>query len=187
LLGGGQMASQPLSHSSPLGKWLTLLIWALGFGLQFSKSWMNQVFGLNTELFVFSVMGPLWAFLLVCGLAGLLGVFYRPAEKWSGLWRGVFVLFFTLLLALPQYDFIMVFREGGSFPPRIDAGRQVFLMAIPLVFYLLPAAVVVFAWLRRSRLLTGARALGLAFILYGLVYVPYGLWTNQMILRYSQP
>ena len=72
-----------LEHSHPpiMGKWITITIWVMGITLQLARKWLCTIFHLNTEMFMASIMGPLWAFMLVCLLAGFLRVFRRPAEK----------------------------------------------------------------------------------------------------------
>jgi hypothetical protein len=176
-----------VSRSPSLGKAFTITIWVIGLALQFARPWVNAVFRLNTEMFMASVMGPLWAFMLVCLLAGLLRVLRRATEKWRPPWRVAFALVFTLVLALPQIDLIMLFRESDRFPHYIDPARLILLWTTPLVFYALPAAVVVASWLRHNRPVSTARALGLALVIFELVYVPFGLFINQLILKYSQP
>jgi hypothetical protein len=169
------------------GKWVTLAIWGGGLILLFARPWLSKVFALNTDIFMVSVMGPLWAFMLVCWLTGFLQVIRRPAEKWTDLWRVIFALVSLVVFAIPQIDFINVFRETDRFPHYIDPMRGILLVVTPLVFYALPAAVVVGSWLGLNRLVSTWRALGLALVIFGVVYVPFGLLVNQLMLKYSQP
>jgi hypothetical protein len=174
-------------HSPTPGKWFTIAIWLVGIALQVARPWLIAFFRLNTEVFMISFMGPVWAFLLVCLLTGFLRVFRRLAKKWSQHWRVVFALVLSVVLALPQIDLIMLFRESDRFPHYIDPMRLQLFWGTPLVFYALPAVVVVASWLRHNRPISTRRALGLALVIYGVVYVPFGLWVNQLILKYTQP
>ena len=181
------MDSPEHSHNPAIGKWITLTIWGFGFALLFARRWLCTLFHLNTEMYFVSFVGPLWAFMLVCVLAGFLRLFRRPAEKWSNFWRAVFAVVPTLLLMLPQADLIMILREGWHFPQRIDLPRLIISSITALMFYITPAAIVVLSWLRHNRLVSTARALGLALVTNGLLYVPFGLWLNQLIGKYTQP
>jgi hypothetical protein len=44
------------AHTRP--NWITLIIWLVGLLLQFARPWLCNVFALNTEIFMFSIMGP---------------------------------------------------------------------------------------------------------------------------------
>jgi hypothetical protein len=181
------MFSPEHSHTSTSGKWITIAIWAAGIILQLARPWLCTLFALNIENFMVSIVAPMWSFMLVCLLAGLLRVFRKPAEKIGSLWRAVFALDFAVVLMLPQADLIMVFRESWRFPHYIDPMRYILLWAVPLTFYAVPAAVVVVSWLQHNRLVSIMRALGLALVIIGVVYVPFGLWLNQLQLMYTQP
>ena len=181
------MDSPQLSHHPTIGKWITILIWIIGIALLLARNWLSTVFNLNTELFMVSILGPLWSLMLVCLLAGLLRMFRKPAEKWSHFWRVMFVSVATLVLAVPQVDLIMALREGGHFPQSVDTIRLVVIAATAFVFFLVPAAIVVISWLRHNISISSVRALGLALVVHGLIYVPFGLWVNEMIIKYSQP
>jgi hypothetical protein len=173
---------------STLGKWITASIWVIGMALQLTRSWQIAAFGLNTEIFMASVMGPIWAFLLVCLLAGFLRVFRSMAEKWSNPGRVAFALASTLVMALPQIDLIMLYRENYRFPPYyIDPMRSILLWATPLAFFLMPAIAIVWAWLLHNKRVSTMRALGIALMIFGIVYVPFGLLVNQLMRIYTQP
>jgi hypothetical protein len=177
------MHSSDHSASPRVARWITIFIWLLGLAFLFARKWLASLFHLNTEWFMASNMAPLWALLLVCLLAGFLRIFRRPAEKWSRSWRILFACAAALLLALPQIDLIMAMREGLFFPQNLSGARLLVLLVTAVVFYLLPAAVVVLSWLNHNRLVSAARALGLALLLHGLVYIPYGLWLNELIRK----
>jgi len=127
------------------------------------------------------------AFLLVCVLAGVLLVFRRWRKNGTPPGGSPSPLVSALVLALPQIDLIMLFRESDRFPHSVDPMRLILFLVTPLVFYALPAAVVVASWLRHNRPVSTLRALGLALVIFGLVYVPFGLWLNDLTLRYTQP
>ncbi len=181
------MVTQDHSQTSTLGKWTTIAIWAVGITFLLARPWFSTFFGLNTDSFMFSVMGPIWAFILVCLLALLLQLFRKPAEKWRSFWRIVFALVCALVLILPQADLIMVYRESGQFPHYIDPLRYILLWVTPLTFYVVPAGIVVASWLQHNRLVSPIRSLGLALVVIGVVYIPFGLWLTQQAIKYSQP
>ncbi|MHC1781661.1 MAG: hypothetical protein AB9891_02665 [Anaerolineaceae bacterium] len=132
------MKASQTFHPSSLEKWITISIWAVALVLLFTRPWQVSVFKLNTEIFMFSTFGPTWAFLLVCLLAGFLRIFRGLTGKWSSPARTAFALGFTLVLAIPQIDLIMMYLETYRvrFPPHyIDPMRAIMLWAIPLTFY----------------------------------------------------
>jgi hypothetical protein len=177
------------AHPQPfaLGKWITIALWVVGITLQLARPWLCTRFVLNTDNFLISFIAPIWAFMLVCLLAGLLRVFRKLAEKWSNLWRVVFAIVSAVVLMLPQADLIEIFRESGRFPHYIDPMRYILLWAIPLIFYAVPAMIVVISWLQHNHLVSTLRALGVALVIIGVVYVPFGFWLNQLALKYTQP
>ena len=142
------MDSPACPRSPKAGKWITILVWVLGLTLLFARKWLGSLFHLNTEWFMASSMGPLWALLLVCLLAGVLRIFRRAAEKWSPAWRILFACAAILVLALPQIDLIMAMREGLFFPKNLTGARLQVLLVTAVLFYLLPAALVAIFWLQ---------------------------------------
>jgi hypothetical protein len=178
----------PDQSKSPVrGKWVTLVIWAAGIGLQLSKPWIIRVFKINTEMFMQTVMGPLWAFLLVSLLAGWLRIFRDPAEKWRRPSRLIFALVSTVIMAIPQIDFINLFRESDRFPHYIDELRLIMFWVTPLVFFVIPSLVVIWAWLNQNQSISTRRALGMALVIFELVYIPFGLWFTPFSMKYIQP
>jgi hypothetical protein len=114
-------------------------------------------------------------------------MFRRRAEKWRFSRRVIFAGVASLVFFLPQADLLMTLREGWSFPNRIEMVRLILPFTTALLLFLVPAIVVVLSWLHQNRSITTSRALALAFVVNGLTYVPYGLWVNQLIIKYSQP
>jgi hypothetical protein len=164
-----------------IGKLITLAIWVAGFSLLLARKWLIRVFGLNTEWYIASIAGPAWAFFLVVCLAVFLRLFRRLAEKWSQRWRAVFALATAFVLALPQQDLIVTLRGGWYFQHTVNPFWLILPAVTALAFFILPAAVVLAAWLGHNRQLSTLRALGLALVIHGLVYVPFGLWVNTLI------
>jgi hypothetical protein len=181
------MISSERLQTSSSGKWITILIWIIGIALLLAKPRISALFSLNTQLYMFSYMGPLWSFGLVCLLAGLLRLLRTPAKKWANPWRFVLAGALAILLMLPQADLIMIYRESGHWPHYIDPMRRILLWVTPLTFYVLPAALVVASWLKHNRVISTLRALGLSLVFIGIVYIPFGLWLNQLAFKYSQP
>jgi hypothetical protein len=181
------MISSERLQTSSSGKWITILIWIFGIALLLAKPRISTLFALNTNLYMFSYMGPLWAFVLVCLLAVMLRVFRKPAEKWAAPWRFIFAGVLAAVLMLPQADTIMIYRESGQWPHYIDPMRKILLWVTPLTFYVVPAAVIVISWLQHNRAISTLRAVGLALVFIGIIYIPFGLWLNQLALKYTQP
>jgi hypothetical protein len=181
------MVSIKETRRSNAGRWVTVIIWVSGIVLLFAKPWLVTQFSLNTDSYMFTFLGPLWAFFLVCLLAGFLRVFRKSAEKWSTFRRVVFSVVAAFVLMLPQVDLIMLFRESGRLLHYIDPFRYIMLWVTPLTFYLIPAVIVVWAWLTHNRLVSTMRAVGLALVSIGVIFVPFGLWLNKMAMIYRQP
>lgn len=181
------MTTHENAQDSSSSKWITPAVWSLGIALQLFKPLLISKFSLNTDLFMVSVVSPVWAFMLVCLLAGWLRLFRKIFAKMNLGWRIVFALASAVVFMLPQADLIMVFRESGTFPHYIDPLRYILLWVVPLVFYSLPALVVVMSWIGNNRLVSTFLALGIALCINGLVYVPFGLWLNRVMPGYIQP
>jgi hypothetical protein len=159
----------------------------LGIALLFAKPWLVTRFSLNTDNYMFTFLGPMWAFFLVCLLAVFLRIFRKSAEKWSTLRRVAFSVVAAFVLMLPQADLIMLFRESGRLLHYIDPFRYILLWVTPLTFFFIPAVIVVWAWLMHNRLVSTMRALGLALVFTGLIFVPFGLWLTGQAVNYIQP
>ena len=166
------MVSIKETRRSSVGRWVTVIIWVLGIALLFAKPWLVTQFSLNTDNYMFTYMGPVWAFFLVCLLAVFLRIFRKRAENWSTLRRVIFSVTSAFVLMLPQADLIMLFRESGRLLHYIDPFRYIVLWVTPLTFYLIPAVIVVWAWLTHNRLVSTMRALGLALVFIGVIFVP---------------
>jgi hypothetical protein len=176
------MDSPKRSVSPLVGKIITIVIWGVGLALLLARKWLCATFHLNTEMYMASIMGPAWAFMLVCFLAGFLRVFRRPAEKWSRRGRVIFALAATFVLALPQIDLLLTLRDGWSFIHIVNRYWLIIPCVTALVFFLLPAGIVVVSWLDHNRSISTLRALGLALVIYAVLYVPFGLWINTLIV-----
>ena len=181
------MVSIKETRRSSAGRWITVLIWVLGIALLVVKPWLVTRFSLNTDNYMFSFLGPVWAFFLVCLLAVFLRIFRKKAEHWSTLRRVLFSTVAAMILMLPQADLIMLLRESGRILHYIDPFRYILLWVTPLTFYLIPSAIVVWAWITHNRVVSTLRAVGLALVFIGVVFVPFGLWLNKMAMIYRQP
>jgi hypothetical protein len=181
------MVSINETRRSNSGRWVTVIIWVSGIVLLFTKPWLVTQFSLNTDSYMFTFLGPLWAFFLVCLLAVFLRIFRKIAEQWSTNRRVFFSVVAALILMLPQADLIMLFRESGRLLHYIDPFRYILLWVTPLTFYLIPSAIVVWGWITHNRLVSTMRALGLALVFIGLVFIPFGIWLTRQAVNFMQP
>jgi hypothetical protein len=76
--------------------------------------------------------------------------------------------------------------EYGT-PLNASPVRTALLWSTPLAFYLLPAALVIFSWLRRDRRYTLLRALGIGLLSIGILNFPFILWLTHLWAVYYQP
>lgn len=65
--------------------------------------------------------------------------------------------------------------------------RVALLWSTPLAFYLLPAVLVVYAWLKRDARLSLPRVLGIGLVLIGVLSFPYILWLTSLWELYIEP
>lgn len=65
--------------------------------------------------------------------------------------------------------------------------RIALLWSTPLAFYLLPATLVLLAWLWQDKQMSLLRVLGLGLLFIGLVNFPFILWLTYLWNVYYQP
>lgn len=152
----------------------------MGIGLQFAAPLLRDRVPLSDELAVTSFLAPWWLFLQVLLLAGGLLVFRRFSEGWSPGARVAFGIGAASAIMLLQPELItqLVANEG----PLGDNPMRVALMwSTPLAFYVIPAGLVVFSWLRRDgQGMSMPRALGLGLVVIGVLNFAYILWLTHL-------
>jgi len=87
---------------------------------------------------------------------------------------------------LPQPD--LVNQIVGHGPPlSSDPATVALLWSTPLAFYVVPAGIVVAAWLSGPARMTLVRALGLGLVVIGVLNFPYILWLTHLWDVYIRP
>lgn len=159
-------------------RWLTAALWAIGVGLQFATSLLRSRVSLSDDLFIGSFLAPWWLFLQVALLAGVLAIARRAATKWSLRRRVVFAVIAAIVCMLAQPDLITLFanRTSLGFSPV----NLVLVWSTPLFFYVMPASVVIYSWLRPGSRLTTVRALAIGLVIIGVMSFPYILWLTHL-------
>jgi hypothetical protein len=72
-------------------------------------------------------------------------------------------------------------------PLSLNPVGAALIWSTPLFFYLLPAALVIFSWLKRPLWLPLARALGLGLVIIGVLGFGYILWLTHLWDLYIRP
>lgn len=165
---------------------ITMAFWAIGVGLQFAAPLLRDRVSLSDDLFIGSFLTPWWIFSQVLLLAGLLTAFRKLTDDWSLGRRTAFAIAGAVLLALPQPELITQIA-GNEVPLADNPVRVALLWSTPLAFYVLPAALVVYAWLKRDARLSVARALGIGLVVIGVLNFPYILWLTRLWRLYIEP
>jgi hypothetical protein len=173
--------------ASRRGRWITAALWAIGIALQFAAPLLRDRVPLSDDLLITSMLAPWWLFLQVCMLAGLLKLFRARAEAWGDGVRVAFALAAALILMLLQPDLLTQVFASGNVPLSQNPARVALLWSTPLAFYVVPAAIVVVAWLRRGRPFSALRALGWGLVSIGVLSFPYILWLTHLWKVYYEP
>jgi len=161
------------------GALLTAALWVVGVGLQFAAPLLRDRVPLSDDLFIGSFLSPWWVFAQVALLAGVLALFARVSMKWSSGGRAGFAIGAALLLALLEPNLITQLL-GQDVPLADNPVRMALIWSTPLTFYVIPAALVVYSWLRRDPRLTLMRALGLGLVVIGVLNFPFILWLTHL-------
>jgi len=178
-----------MSESTPHRRWGTLItaaIWAVGVGLQFAAPLLRDRVPLSDDLFIGSFLAPWWSLGQVMLLAGFLTLFRKAADGWNRGRRKGFAIAGAVLFSLLQPEFITQL-VGNEVPLADNPVRVALLWSTPLAFYMMPAALVVYSWLKRDARLTLPRALGVGLVVIGLLNFPYILWLTRLWRLYVEP
>lgn len=165
------------------GRGLTLGLWALGIGLQFAVPLLRDRVSLSDDLFVTSFLAPWWVFAQVALLAGLLALMRRPLRTWSGSARLAVGIASALVFALLEPSLLSTLIDP-SVPLAQDPVRAALMWSTPLAFYLVPTALVLWAWLWQNARFNIARALGAGLVFIGTASFPYVLWLGRLWYLY---
>lgn len=168
------------------GALITAMLWVVGVGLQFAAPLLRDRVPLSDDLFIGSFLAPWWSFAQVALLAGFLALLRKVTDGWSRGGRAGFAIAAAVLFSLLQPEFITQIIENGG---RLgeDPVRVALLWSTPLTFYLVPATLVVWSWLKRDARLTLIRALGIGLVVIGVLNFPYILWLTRLWELYVEP
>lgn len=168
--------AQPVQRSRP--RIPTIAFWAIGIALQLAAPLLRDRVPLSDELLIDSIIMPVWTFLQVCLLAGLLRVLRNQSEAWSPSRRATYGAVAAVAFMLLQPGFAEVLFGGADFAR--DHLKAALLWSAPLAFYVVPAFFVVWEWLRRGRPAATARTLGIGLVFIGVVNFPFILWLTYL-------
>lgn len=158
---------------------ITAALWAAGIGLQFAAPLLRDRVPLSDELLIDSMIDPLWVFLQICVLSGVLTALRHPTDRLGDSGRVALALGAAIAVAFLEPN-LLTFVLGSGGPLSADPVSAALLWSTPLAFYLVPAGIVVASWSGRGRRFSSARALGLAFVFIGVVNFPFILWLTHL-------
>lgn len=169
-------SAEPVERPKP--KVPTIVFWAIGIALQLAAPLLRDRVPLSDELLINSILMPVWTFLQVCLLAGLLRLLRKQSEGWSPSRRttyGVVAAAAFMLLQPGTIEVLFGISDLGR-----DHLKAALLWSSPLAFYVVPAFFVVWEWLRRGRPAAALRTLGIGLIFIGVVNFPFILWLTHL-------
>ena len=168
---------------------VTFALFALGVGLQAAAPLLRDRVPLSDDLLITSILSPAWTFLQVCLLALVLRLLRRSGELWSVRRRAATAAGVAVLTMLPQPQFISLMMAGPAGFTWADRVSVALLWSTPLALYLVPAAIVVWAWARRGRT-SLPRALGYGLMAIGVLNFGFILWLThlwEIYVKVQQP
>jgi len=168
------------------GPLITAGIWALGVGLQFAAPLLRDRVPLSDDLFIGSFLAPWWSFGQVLLLAGFLTIFRKGTDSWSSRGKTGFAIAAAVIFSLLQPELVTQL-VGNDVPLADNPVRVALLWSTPLAFYMVPAVLVVYSWLRPDARLTLVRALGIGLVAIGILSFPYILWLTHLWKLHIEP
>ncbi len=179
-----QSSQNPRSASR--GIWLTLALWLVGIALQFAAPLLRDKVPLSDDLFITSILTPWWVFLQVLLLTGWLRFFHRKSAKWTERKSIFFALVSALFFMLLEPNMLTLII-AHEVPLRLNPVGANLIWSTPLFFYVLPAALVIYSWLKQPHWLPLVRALGLGLVSIGILNFGYILWLTHLWNLYLRP
>lgn len=156
---------------------LTGVIWVVGIVVQLSASLLRDRIAFSDDLYLTSLIAPAWTFLQVCLVAGALRLMRRRAAPWSARSRAWFGVAAAAVFMLLQPGILSVLLNG--FNPA-DKVAMALLWSTPLALYVVPVAIVVWAWSRPDGRISLPRALGYGLVAQGVLSFGFLLWLNHL-------
>jgi len=137
---------------------------------------------LSDDLFITSMIAPAWTFLQVCLLAGALRLMRPRAASWSARSRAWFGVAAAVAFTLLQPGIVSALVNGLN---PADGVALALLWSTPLALYLVPAAIIVWAW--SSGRVSLPRALGYGLVAQGVINFAFIIWLNHLWVVYLRP
>ena len=141
---------------------------------------------LSDDLFITSILTPWWVFLQVLLLTGWLWIFRRKSAKWSERAKIIFAVVSALFFMLLEPNMLTLII-AHEVPLRLNPVGANLIWSTPLFFYVLPAGLVIYVWLKRPLWLPLFRALGLGLVAIGILNFGYILWLTHLWDLYLRP
>ena len=161
---------------------LTAIVWVVGIGLQLAASPLRERTTFSNDLYLTSLIAPAWTFLQVCLLAGSLRLMRPRAASWSARSRAWFGVAAAAAFMLLQPGILAVLLNGSNPTDKVSLAL---LWSTPLALYLVPAAIVVWAW--SAGRVSLPRALGYGLVAQGVLDFAFIIWLNHLWVVYLKP
>jgi hypothetical protein len=158
---------------------ITLAVWAVGIGLQLAAPLLRDRVTLSDDLFITSMIAPAWSFLQLCLLAGALRLTRRRVEGWSSNKKALHGSVAAAVFMLLQPGFVSL-AVNGTAGLASDRVALALLWSTPLALYIVPAAIVVWAWARSEGRVSLPRALGYGLVAQGAINFGFILWLGRL-------
>jgi len=178
--------SRQKGRSFSQGIWLTLVLWLAGVALQFTAPLLRDRVPLSDDLFITSMLTPAWVFLQVLLLSAWLWIFRRRSQNWTVRTRVIFALVSALFFMLFEPNMLTLII-AHEVPLRLNPVGANLIWSTPLFFYVRPAGLVIYSWLKRPYWLPLARALGLGLVIIGILNFGYIHWLTNLWDLYLRP
>lgn len=133
---------------------------------------------LSDELDLGSIVMPVWTFLQLCLLTGVLAWLRPRTAGWAVIRRALVSFAAALAVGMFQPSILsLVSRIGDktAIPLDRDPLQVALLWSTPLLFYVIPAGLVTADWMR-SRTFRPSRILGTALVALGLLNIAAIFW-----------
>jgi len=161
--------------------------WVIGAALVFVVApFVRTRVPLSDELDLGSIILPVWTFLQLVLLAGLLKWLRPRSATWSAPQRVLLAVGCALAVGVLQPTVLSLLSRLGdetAIPLSRDPLQVALLWSTPLLFYAIPAGIVTVAWVRWDSFRL-SRVLGLSLVALGLLNVGAIFWFTHLWARY---
>jgi len=137
---------------------------------------------LSDELDLYSLLLPVWSLLQLGLLAGALWGLRGRATGWSVTARAIVALAMAVIVGVLQpviLTSISTVLGSSAAPLPGDPLQAALLWSTPLLFYVVPAAMVAYSWVR-SATVRVVHVLGLASVVVGVLNIVAIFWFTHL-------